>query len=130
MNRYLIDANVLISATVATHALQDKSQRWLESAESILLCPLVEGSLFRYVIRDTGDTSFAIELLREFIRRPEVTRIPDDLHYDEADWTGVIGHRQATDVYLVELARRHGALLATLDRGIASLRPAHCFLIH
>lgn len=32
-------------------------------------------------------------------------------------------HRQVTDAHLVALARRHGARLATLDRGIAALAP-------
>lgn len=129
MNRYLIDANVLIAVTVATHVFQDKTQRWLEGVHSVLLCPVVEGSLFRYVIRGGGDVVFATALLGDFNHRSEVVRIPDDLHYDEAQWEGVSGHRQVTDVYLVELARRYGALLATLDQGIARIRPNDCFLI-
>lgn len=129
MNRYLIDANVLIAATVSTHVFQDKTQRWLQDVRSVLLCPVVEGSLFRYVIRGGGDVDFATALLRNFTNRAEVVRIPDDLHYDEARWEGVTGHRQVTDVYLTELARRYGALLATLDQGIARMRPKDCFLI-
>jgi uncharacterized protein len=34
---------------------------------------------------------------------------------------GVIGHRQVTDAYLAELARRREARLATFDKGLAAL---------
>jgi predicted nucleic acid-binding protein len=34
---------------------------------------------------------------------------------------GVIGHRQATDAYLAQLAREHGGRLATFDQGLAKL---------
>jgi predicted nucleic acid-binding protein len=46
---------------------------------------------------------------------------PDDLAYRDVPLRGVIGHRQVTDAYLVALARRHGAKLATFDEGLAAL---------
>ena len=46
---------------------------------------------------------------------------PDDISYRDVPLTGVIGHRQVTDAYLVQLARAHGGRLATFDKGLAAL---------
>jgi predicted nucleic acid-binding protein len=35
----------------------------------------------------------------------------------------LVGHRQVTDMYLLGLALRHGAKLATLDKGVATMLP-------
>ncbi len=39
------------------------------------------------------------------------------------------GHRQVTDAWLVELARRRGGRLATLDASLATLHPDTVVLI-
>lgn len=132
MTSYLIDANVLIALSLGNHPLNTKANIWFNAQHntSMLLCPIAEGALFRYVTRNQGTANDAIELLQGFLQQPNVRRIPDDLHYDDANWKGVRGHRQITDVYLTELAARHGAMLATFDQGIAALRPDATFLIH
>ena len=38
-------------------------------------------------------------------------------------------HRQVTDAYLAALAEHHGAVVATLDRGLALLHPDATLLI-
>jgi hypothetical protein len=35
--------------------------------------------------------------------------------------TGIAGRRQVTDAYLALLARKHGGLLATMDRALAAV---------
>ena len=45
----------------------------------------------------------------------------DDLSYRDVPLGGVIGHRQVTDAYLVQLARAHDAQLVSFDRGLAAL---------
>ncbi len=35
----------------------------------------------------------------------------------------VLGHRHVTDAHLLAVARRHGARLATVDRGLRALGP-------
>jgi predicted nucleic acid-binding protein len=37
----------------------------------------------------------------------------------------IAGYRHITDAHLLAVARRHGASLATLDRGIATLARGH-----
>ncbi len=47
---------------------------------------------------------------------------PDDVNLLESgliDWSGVLGHRQVTDAYLLALAVRNGGRLVTFDKRIA-----------
>jgi predicted nucleic acid-binding protein len=44
----------------------------------------------------------------------------DDIGYEAVKLGVVQGHRQVTDAYLAQLARQHGAQLATLDSGLAA----------
>jgi predicted nucleic acid-binding protein len=49
---------------------------------------------------------------------------PDDLSVVDRDrdiWIYCLGHRQVTDAYLLDLARRKNGKLATFDAGIAAL---------
>ena len=39
--------------------------------------------------------------------------------YEEVKPKGICGHRQVTDAWLAELARKRGGKLATLDAGLA-----------
>ena len=41
-----------------------------------------------------------------------------------------MGHRQVTDAYLAELARRHRGRLVTLDAGLAAVHPDVAELLH
>jgi hypothetical protein len=48
---------------------------------------------------------------------------PDDVGYTEVPMTGIMGHRQVTNTYLVQLARSHDGRLATFNQALAKLRP-------
>ena len=48
---------------------------------------------------------------------------PDDLSYQDVPVRGVIGHRQVTDAYLAQLARKNKGRVATFDKGFAGLHP-------
>jgi predicted nucleic acid-binding protein len=55
---------------------------------------------------------------------------PDAVSYADADLTGVIGHRQVTDAYLVALVQAHpGAKLATMDQPLVHMYPDNAALI-
>ena len=44
----------------------------------------------------------------------------DGFSYEEVACANLLGHRQVTDAWLAELARRRGGRLATLDQGLVS----------
>ena len=127
---YLLDANVLIAWYVEEHADHEKASHWINSNQDILLiCPTAQGSLFRYLIRDGKPASTAANVTASMLEFRRCHWVPDDLGYQDVRWDGVVGHHQVTDVYLADLARKYGALLATFDKGIAGLRPDATYLI-
>lgn len=130
MTTYLLDANVLIALTVGEHEHHQRVAAWLAGVERVALCPIVEGSLVRFLVRIGESVVVAAELLRRFHADPRCEFWADSVSYAEADLDGVLGHRQVTDAYLVALvASRGGARLATLDRALAQMSPGTTALI-
>ncbi len=130
MTPVLLDANVLIALTVADHVHHEAAQRWLTSTEApVATCPITEGSLLRYLMRHGTSAAEAVANLDLIRAEPWHHFWPDDLAYDRELLGGVIGHRQVTDAYLVALARRHGSVVVTLDRGMAAWHPDHVVTI-
>lgn len=130
MTTYLLDADVLIAMTVEEHEHHQRVAAWLAAVEHVALCPVVEGSLVRFLVRIGESVDTATEVLRRFHADPRCEFWPDSVTYAEADLDGVRGHRQVTDAYLVALAASHGdARLATLDRALAQMKPEATALI-
>ena len=127
--KFLLDANVAIALTDESHLDHEAALSWLHGNNDTLLCPVVEGALFRYMIRAGKTADDAVSVLNMVEGNERVRLIDDDLHYGDGNWTGLRGHRQVTDMYLVELTARHGAQLATFDEGIATARPEQVHLI-
>ena len=129
MSTYLLDANVLIALVLAEHEHHDRAARWISDVETFALCPVVQGSLVRFLLRLGETAGTARSILGGVQAHPSCAWWPDDLSYAEVDLAGVRGHRQVTDVYLAGLAARHGGLLATLDQPLSALRPEQVVLI-
>lgn len=130
MTTYLLDANVLIALTVEEHEHHERVLAWLPEVARVAVCPIVEGSLVRFLVRIGESVSVASEVLRLLHANPNCVFWPDAVSYAKADLSGVHGHRQVTDAYLVALVASHpGARLATLDRALAQLHPGLTALI-
>jgi uncharacterized protein len=118
----LLDANVLIALVVADHVHHDAAETWLTSAEErFATCPITQGSLVRLLVREgqpVGVVHTVLEIMADDDRHEFW---PDAIPYADVPLTGVIGHRQVTDAYLVQLARFHNGRLATFDQGLAKL---------
>jgi hypothetical protein len=124
MTTYLLDANVLIALTVEEHEHHERVATWMRGVARVALCPIVEGALVRFLVRVGESVSVASEVLRLLHANPNCTFWPDSVTYAQADLSGVLGHRQVTDAYLVALVASHPeARLATLDRALAQLCP-------
>jgi len=124
MRTYLLDANVLIALTVSDHEHHEIVSIWASHGQGFALCPIVEGSLVRFLVRLGETPQAAQELLRAVHETPRCDFWNDSLSYRDADLNDVTGHRQVTDSYLASLARSNDALLATLDRALAARFPA------
>lgn len=120
----LLDANVLIALLVEDHVHHQATEAWFAAqGEPFATCPITQGSLIRLIIRQGWSAGDATALVRAVMELPNHEFWPDSVGYDTVPVDGVIGHRQVTDAYLAQLARTHGARLATLDQGLAKLHP-------
>ena len=118
----LLDANVLIALLIKGHIHRNAAERWLAGARSSFAsCPVTQGSVMRLAIREGQPATAAREVLASLNRDPRHRFWPDDVPYADVPVQGIIGHRQVTDAYLAQLARAHGARLATFDQALAKL---------
>jgi uncharacterized protein len=127
---YLLDANVLIALTIKEHEHHERASAWIGGIDRFALCPIVEGALVRFFVRLGESAATAIAVLTAVRALPSCEFWPDDLSYTKADLSHVVGHRQVTDAYLVDLARHHrGASLATFDKGLAMVDPSRVVMV-
>ncbi|WP_300681578.1 TA system VapC family ribonuclease toxin [Nocardioides sp.] len=122
----LLDANVLVALALDTHvhhraaheALRASTWRWATT-------PVTESALVRLLLNGavTGAEFTGQQVLTQLAamrRHARWTFLPDDTSPITAriDLSVLVGFRQVTDLHLVEVAARHGAVLATFDAGI------------
>ena len=124
---WLVDASVLISLTYPDHTARAKCAEWFVSPDvtRFATCPITQGALVRVTLarRPELGIAAALNVLKRLTEDPRHEFWADDLSLLDVGWEGVVGHRQVTDAYLAALARRRGACLITLDKGLAALHP-------
>ena len=122
-NVYLLDSNVLIALATPEHSLNAGAAAWFLKGHRFATCPITQGALFRFHLRaGAGATAKSAKLLLESISAlPRHEFWPDDVSFLEMPVTGIAGHRQVTDAYLVLLARKHGGSVATMDPALAAV---------
>ncbi len=130
MTVVLADGNVLVALTVVDHVHHDVVRRWfVDVAPDLATCPITEGTLLRFLLRESTPTAEAAAALSKMRAQDWHTFWPDSLPYEAAHLAGVLGHRQVADAYLVALARSHRSKVVTLDRGLAALHGDHTILL-
>jgi toxin-antitoxin system PIN domain toxin len=118
----LLDANVLIALVVNDHVHHASAEVWFSGlADGFATCPVTQGSLIRLLVREGQTADAASSVLRGVAGHPRHEFWPDDVAYTDVPTAGIIGHRQVTDAYLAQLARRRAARLATFDRALTKL---------
>lgn len=117
---YLLDANVLIALAIRGHVHHERAVDWLTQAGDVAICPIVEGALMRFLVRTGESGSTAREVVRRMSMVSSCAFWADSISYAEVDLGRITGHRQVTDAYLVGLALRHSAVLATLQEGLVN----------
>lgn len=129
MTTHLLDANVLISLTIAEHQHHDAASRWFGSITRAAVCPVVEGALIRFLLRMGESSATAAAILASVRASTRCEFWPDSLSYADVSLATIQGHRQVTDSYLAALAAHHSGRLATFDRALAARRPDVCVLL-
>ncbi len=131
MSGYLLDVNVLIALTWPTHVHHVAARRWFDrnSAHGWATCPITQLGFVRVssnpkIIRDAVVPREAVAMLERLVQLPGHAFWTDEVAVAAAGpfaSLAFVGHRQATDAYLLALARQRGGKLATLDKGVAEL---------
>ena len=130
--RYLLDANVLIALTDTDHTSHSRATSWFrQHGGTFATCPITEGALIRYMLRVKAGMTMgqAKEFLHQIVSMPGHEFWPDSVSYLKVSEKGVTGYRQATDVYLVALARERGGKVVTLDRALSAIHATETVLI-
>jgi uncharacterized protein len=119
---WLLDVSALLAFGFAQHQFHKPVAAWVRSQQSLTLatCPLTELGFVR-ILAQTQAYGLSVKeartLLLHLKTREKLAFFPDDLDVSHLPaW--VKTSAQSTDGYLVQLARSHGATLATLDRRI------------
>ena len=130
---YLLDVNVLIALAWPLHVHHIVAHNWFENVgqKSWATCPLTQLAFVRIssnakIIPAAVSPRAATKALSEIIALPGHIFWSDDLPVDDLACfasNALVGHRQVTDAYLIELAKRYEGKLATLDNGLADLLP-------
>jgi uncharacterized protein len=128
----LLDGNLLVALAIDTHEFHHRSRRWFNSqAGPFATCATTEGTLLRVHMKvaQDGSATAAWSVLEAIHAMPDHVFWNDGFSYREVVFANVVGSKQVTDAWLAELARRHGAQLATLDVALAALHSDVAFMI-
>jgi toxin-antitoxin system PIN domain toxin len=118
----LLDGNVLVALAVADHIRHEAADTWFATHDgSFATCPITQGTLVRLLIREGQTAETAQAMVEALVDDARHEFWADDVSYDDMNLKGVIGHRQVTDAYLAQMARRYSGRLATFDGGLAQL---------
>jgi toxin-antitoxin system PIN domain toxin len=127
----LLDVNLLVSLAWPNHVHHRPALKWFRArgAEAWATTPVTESGFVRVscnasAIPTSVTPPEAIELLDRMREVAGHRFLADDIDlvvgtYLAAD--RLVTYRQVTDAHLLAVARRHGACLATFDRGIVTL---------
>ena len=125
--RALLDVNVLIALLDAGHVHNRTAVGWLEREihHGWASCPLTQNGCIRIMAQPGYPAEFtASEVavrLAEAVGDPSHEFWPADVSLLEPgrfDWSRVLGHRQVTDLYLLQLAVKNEGRFVTFDRSI------------
>ncbi|WP_395716517.1 PIN domain-containing protein [Prosthecobacter sp.] len=129
---WLVDGSVLSAHVLSGHPAHSQAEAWFNRLqEPFATCSVTQGTLLRLHMHLAIDTSAAAawKALAGVEAHPLHEYWGDDLPYREVPNRQIQGHRQVTDAWLVELARRNGGKVATLDTGMVATYPNDAVLI-
>ena len=119
----LLDGNILTAFVIDTHVHHQRVKHWFGTlSEEFATCVITQGTLLRLHMQLASDTSAraAWAALDRVRNHPRHVFWPETFGYQGVQITRVLGHRQVTDAWLAEFARRRGGKLATMDHGLAT----------
>lgn len=122
---FLLDVNVLIALLDPMHAQHIRAHAWFADTVTVWAsCALTQNGFLRIVshpryANPLASPGEAMPVLAEFCARPDHRLWNDDVSLLDAtavDAGRLLSSGQVTDSYLLALAVKHGARLATFDK--------------
>ncbi len=129
---WLLDGCSLVALFATDHLHHRKMKKWFEKrVQSFATCSVTQGTLLRLLLTldKTLTSDQAWSVLRAVVQHPFHEFWDDGFSYLEIHPKLIQGHRQITDAWLVELARKRKGRLATLDLQLAEMYPRDVQLI-
>jgi predicted nucleic acid-binding protein len=132
MNKVLLDSNALIAAFDRSHADHRRALAFVEGLEQFFTSPQTQGAFLRFFTRPWTDTTGqrreprmttgrAMSHLKAILTLPKHRFLADDLSFDRISMRSLSGFKQWNDAYLMALATKHRAKLATLERKLENM---------
>lgn len=125
MSRFLLDVNTVLALLDPRHVFHDAAHHWLERhpLAKWLTSPLVQNGVIRVASstrypNHLGTAGDAWSVLNAFCADPRHEFCPDDISLLDSSHLvrpDLLTPPRVTDLYLLALARHHGARLATFD---------------
>ena len=108
---WLLDGNLLTALVISSHEHHDRAMAWFYAQPR------------RFATCTDTSATAAWTTLGHLRQMQNHEFWQDGFSYFEVSHQELTGHRQVTDAWLAELARKHSARLATLDHGLAAVHP-------
>jgi toxin-antitoxin system PIN domain toxin len=137
MKPELPDVNVLLALHLPDYPAHSAAAGWFGQAEKFATTPITEAGFVRLLLNKTIVNQQiapeeAIEALRILRSHPKAIFWADDTSLAEPKiWLGSLrGHKEVTDLHLLNLAKARGGTLVTLDENLpAPLRTSERKLV-
>jgi toxin-antitoxin system PIN domain toxin len=130
----LLDVNVMLAIAWPNHQFHDAAVGAISARDlRWATCALTELGFIRLssnpaVIPNAVRPSDAAAMLRALVAdsgHVYLNELPSPVMGEfDSGWERLLGHQQVTDAYLLGMARRAGAVLATFDKRVASFAEA------
>lgn len=121
----LPDVNVLFALLQPAHVAHPTAMQWFATVGAFATTPVTELGVLRLALNPKvmGTKlipSVALAAVSSIRADPRATFLADSVSLNDPmiDLRGLAGHRQVTDLHLVELAARHSMVLVTLDQAL------------
>ncbi|MGB8323451.1 MAG: PIN domain-containing protein [Candidatus Acidiferrum sp.] len=123
---YLLDVNALVALAFLEHEFHHRTARWIlklsKKDMQLATCAISELGFLR-VLSQAPAYQVTVAQGKQLLAALQVSQTPkfsfisDDVRAEELSrWAN--NPRQLTDGHLLQLAKKHGATLATLDKSI------------
>lgn len=128
MSRQLLDVNVILALIDPTHVQHERSHRWFVDGAGggWDSCPLTQNGVLRIMSNprypNSQPMSVIVASMTSLLEVGDHRFVPDSISTFDGmvDTSRLLSSGQVTDTYLLALAVRHGAKLATFDTKIVT----------